>query len=308
MGSNLVENIPFISGPYQWGTLSTGKIDFHFGPDIEEMTNGLIVGYGVVGKAFEKILIEAGFMCDVIDPKFPIRTAKNQYDVLHICFPCYHEETFINICVDYINEYNPKYVLIHSTIGIFTAEKILQGWDTSSLKLFHIPIRGVELEGAEGIKKFISFIGPAKGVPDYMDMSLNLYLDKLGMKYEWVSCSRTSAFGKLICTSWYGMIIGFSNMVASITDKYGISFHGAYIRPMETDRIGRRYIKNGRKAEANRFIDRPINSPGIIGGHCVMPNLDLLPEQAEQLVQWIKEMNDYMKEEKEKLVRKEKDL
>ena len=72
--------------------------------------------------------------------------------------------------------------------------------------------------------------------------------------------------------------IAFSNLVAKIGDKHNINFHGSYVRPMQTDNIGKRYYKIGGKVKAVEFIDRPVNRPGSIGGHCVMPNLKLLPK------------------------------
>ena len=194
------------------------------------MSNALIIGYGVVGKAFEEILSQAGVMSDILDPSKgrSVDPIRHTYNILHICFPCYKEHEFINYCVDYITRFKPKYVLIHSTIGIFTADKIIEQLGFHSVKLFHIPIRGVELHGAEGIKNFISFVGPAEGKKHYMDNFLCRYLDKLGMKNEWVESARESALGKLVGTTWYGMNIAFANLIKKITDRFDISFHSSY--------------------------------------------------------------------------------
>ena len=63
---------------------------------------------------------------------------------------------------------------------------------------------------------------------------------------------------------------------------------------METDNIGREYYKIGDKVMAMIFIPRSVNRPGVIGGHCVMPNLDLLTNDADQLIKWIEDMSKYM--------------
>lgn len=260
--------------------------------------NILIAGYGVVGSAFDKILTDADYPHDICDPYVLKGKKLNEYyHTIHICFPCYFEDKFIDNVIGYIYAFHPDYIIIHSTIGVHTLEKIWKRNEYRDVKLFHAPVRGVEDEGAAGIKRFKTFIG---GINPNYDLSLDYYLDNLGLNWEWVKSYKESALGKIVGTSWYGMIIAFANQIQKICDEEGIDFDQAYTQPMFTDEIGRIYFKHFHNDRAEpgygidrHMIERPVNEPGVIGGHCVMENLKFLPEKG--LVSWIEDMNDYMK-------------
>ena len=258
--------------------------------------NILIVGYGVVGSAFEQILNEADYPHDICDPyKGKGKALKSHYHTLHICYPCYYDDIFIDITVAYIYRFSPDYVIIHSTIGVYTLEKIWDRYEHKDVKLFHAPVRGVEENGAQGIKDYITYVG---GINPKHDLSLQHYFEQLGLNWKWVSSYKEAALGKIVGTSWYGMIIGFANQIQKYCDEYNIDFEEAYIEPMRTSKIGREYFRDSMDTRAEPFemIQRPINIPGVIRGHCVMPNMKFMEELGKDgLVDWIISMNNYMK-------------
>ena len=171
-------------------------------------TNILIVGYGVVGSAFEQILNEADYPHDICDPyKNKGKELRDHYHTLHICYPGYYVDIFVDTTVAYIYRFAPEYVIIHSTIGVYTLEKIWDECIGKEIKLFHAPIRGVEDEGADGIRRYNTFVG---GINPNMDMSLAQYFDNLGLNWKWVRSYKESALGKIVGTSWYGMVIAFA--------------------------------------------------------------------------------------------------
>lgn len=264
--------------------------------------NILIAGHGVVGQAFEKILDDAEYPYDICDPyKNKGKKLKKSYHTIHICFPCYFEEKFIETVLRYIDIFFPEYVIIHSTIGINTIEKIWEAHIEKDCKIFHAPVRGVEDEGAVGIKRFKTFVG---GINPNFDMSLDYYFTNLGLNFHWVRSYKEAALGKIVGTTWYGMLIAFANNIQKICDKHDIEFEHAYTEPMRTDEIGRDYSFQRGEPRArprfNEYIPRPINTPGEIKGHCVMPNLKFLEDIDEfGLVSWIQWMNDYMRHRKE---------
>lgn len=264
--------------------------------------NILIAGYGVVGSAFDKILTDAEYPHDICDPYLiKGKKLKEYYHTIHICFPCYFEDIFIEHVVGYMKTFIPSYVIIHSTIGINTLKKIRDYYVDKDIKLFHAPVRGVEDEGADGIKRFKTFVG---GINPNWDMSLAYYLDNLGLNWKWVRSYKEAALGKIVGTSWYGMVIAFANQIRKYCDTNDIHFEHAYTLPMRTDEIGREYYRgwSGERAAPefsltnSNMIPRPVNVPGVIRGHCVMPNLKFLRELSpDGLVDWIEFMNNYMK-------------
>ena len=85
----------------------------------------------------------------------------------------------------------------------------------------------------------------------------------------------TLEFAKIVCdTSYYGWLITFSQLSNIIALKNKIDYDEMW----------------SFSDEIHKFLDnRPKMFPGFIGGHCVIPNLDLLHHKTLNL---IKELND----------------
>jgi hypothetical protein len=80
----------------------------------------------------------------------------------------------------------------------------------------------------------------------------------------------TLELAKIICdTSYYGWLINYAQISQMITSKYKVDYDEMWS------------FAN----EIHKFLgNRPKMYPGFIGGHCVIPNLDLMHNQTLDLI------------------------
>ena len=99
-------------------------------------------------------------------------------------------------------------------------------------------------------------------------------LKKSGVKTKQMSSPITLELGKIVCdTSYYGWLINFAQISKIIADREKVDYDEMWS------------FSN----EIHKFLgNRPKMFPGFIGGHCVIPNLELLHNQTLSL---IKKMN-----------------
>ncbi|MDP3015297.1 MAG: hypothetical protein Q8N28_02710 [bacterium] len=214
----------------------------------------LIIGRGEIGSALFNVL-KKHYDISIRDKDSDL---KGDFDILHICYP--PVKNFINITKNYIKEYNPKLVIIHSTIPVGTTQKI------SSFAV-HSPVRGVHPRLEKGIKTFVKYFGGEKA------KEAARYFSKIGIKTKRFKKSETTELLKILDTTYYGWNIIFAKEVKRISDKLKLDFDEAYTIANQDYNEG--YRKLG-KLNVIRPILRAMS--GKIGGHCIIPNCDLLDD------------------------------
>lgn len=224
----------------------------------------LIIGGGEVGRA----------LLEILSPHYDIQlrdvsdNVQGHFDVLHIAYP--HAENFIKITKKYIEEYAPALVVIHSTVPVGAA-KAIGDMAVSS------PVRGTHPNLAEGIQTFVKYFGGPKA-KEAADIFANI-----GVPTRVFEKAETAELGKLLDTAYYAWNIIFAKEVKRVCDENGLDFDEVYTIPNKDYNEG--YKKLGRPN-----VIRPIlePTPGPIGGHCVIPNTELLDDW---LMEIIKERN-----------------
>ena len=100
--------------------------------------------------------------------------------------------------------------------------------------------------------------------------SFSLLMKKSGVKTKEMSVPITLELAKIVCdTSYYGWLINYAQMSKMITIKHNVSYDEMW---QFSDEI-HKYLGN-----------RPKMFPGIIGGHCVIPNLDLIENDTLNMI------------------------
>lgn len=97
------------------------------------MKNILIIGFGNVGKALKTIEEQVDNKVYIVDVE--LKAPELYYDVVHITVP--YTQDFLKIILDYLREYVPKLVIIHSTIPLTALKDIRQA---TGLKVVHTPV------------------------------------------------------------------------------------------------------------------------------------------------------------------------
>ncbi len=224
----------------------------------------LIIGAGEVGNSLYGVLKKHYFvqLCDKNN------NLSGRFEVLHIAYP--PVKNFIKITKDYIKKYKPKLVIIHSTVPVGTTKKIAPF-------AVHSPIMGIHPRLADGIKTFVKYFGGRDAA------RASSYFSAIGIKVKNFEDSRATELLKILDTTYYAWNIVFSKEVKRICDSLGLDFDEVYTLPNKD-------YNDGYKKLGLPQVIRPVLKfmPGKIGGHCLIPNCDLL---SDWLTKTIKQRN-----------------
>jgi len=261
----------------------------------------LICGKGEIGTAMGQVVEHGGFVVDYYDPikkVFPTTDPMDQhfagYDVVHICYPIKSAED-IYPDVDWVSK--NAVVIIDATIPIGLATQInetfkKEGWQ---YLLLHSPVRGRHPAMVDGLHKYVKFVGPADPAryTEAVDFCV-FYYTQLGIPFRVLSSADACALGKLLDTTWYLTQIVFANQVSLICAKHHLNFNEVYTQFQETGDTGVKFENIDGRAVCNQFVPRPVMVPGAIGGHCLLPNLEILkPDISPAYYSWVKQMHEY---------------
>jgi len=241
----------------------------------------IILGMGEVGETLFDLLVDRKFDCigiDLEDSKCKNYTENKiienpQY--LHVCLPG-ELEKFTDIVIEWINKIkNIQVVVIHSTVKPGTTKSIQE---RSSIPILFSPVRGVHRRFLDDIKKYTKFISF-----DHVEINSEIKKDlkKRFKKVEWMSTTKTAELAKiLVDTTYYGWLINYAQITKMICEKENVDFDEMWKFADEIhENLG----------------NRPKMFPGIIGGHCVIPNLNLVEYENLDVIKTINEMYEKFK-------------
>ena len=241
------------------------------------MSDVLIVGYGEVGKSLERCYkgIE-GYIIYNYDIGYKrVKDLKGNYinlnnplkvEVLHICIP--YIPNFVETVVDYINEYESKLTIIHSTVPVGTTRAVQECVEDAPV--VHSPVMGVHPNLTKSIQLFFKIIGSTND--KYADMASEHFLS-MGIEPYVYNNPEESEFSKLMSTTYYGWNIRFMQEVYKDCEKLGLDFENVYAATNAT-------YNDGYEIMGKLNVIRPIlkyMGDGI-GGHCVFENAEILKE------------------------------
>ena len=236
----------------------------------------IVLGMGEVGETLFHLLEERNIDSigiDVDSSKCK-NYSKNDHiknpEYLHVCLPGELSE-FMDITLNWINKIDGlEVVLVHSTVKPGTTKKIQE---KSKIPVLFSPVRGVHKRFLDDIKKYTKFISSDK---EEIDPKIKLDLEKRFEKIDWMSTTKTAELAKiLVDTTYYGWLINYAQITKMICEKEGIDFDEMWKFADEIhENLG----------------NRPKMYPGIIGGHCVIPNLNLIEYENMEIIKKINEM------------------
>lgn len=241
----------------------------------------IILGMGEVGETLFDLLVDRKFDCigiDLEDSKCKNYTENKiienpQY--LHVCLPG-ELEKFTDIVIEWINKIkNIQVVVIHSTVKPGTTKSIQE---RSSIPILFSPVRGVHRRFLDDIKKYTKFISfDNKEINSEIKKDLENRFEKI----EWMSTTKTAELAKiLVDTTYYGWLINYAQITKMICEKENVDFDEMWKFADEIhENLG----------------NRPKMFPGIIGGHCVIPNLNLVEYENLDVIKTINEMYEKFK-------------
>lgn len=221
--------------------------------------NQVILGFGEIGKAVLAAIVEEAV---IIEINTDLTGADRNIDIMHVCFPYSHG--FEAEVKRYMGYFNPKHVIIYSTLPIGTTLAIDD-------KIVHSPVEGKHPDLELSIRTMERWIG-------YNDENegkfFNGYFKELGFKTKMVSQTNFTEALKLLSTTEYGLNIEFARYKQLVADQLNMPFELTKEWNKEYNRL---YQNLGMGSRFQKFV---LDAPkGPKGGHCVVPNARLLDKQ-----------------------------
>jgi UDP-N-acetyl-D-mannosaminuronate dehydrogenase len=230
---------------------------------------------GEVGSTLFDLLSERGFNCAGIDKdtskckNYSENILIEDPEYLHVCLSGELNE-FEEIVTNWIKKIkNLQVVIIHSTVRPGTTKNLQNKFD---IPILFSPVRGVHSRFLDDIKKYTKFISSDK---KEINPKIKIELEKRFQKIQWMSTTKTAELAKiLVDTTYYGWLINYAQITKMICAKEKIDFDEMWKFADEIhENLG----------------NRPKMYPGIIGGHCVIPNLSLVKYDNLDIIKKINE-------------------
>jgi len=258
----------------------------------------LVIGLGEVGRPLFELLEENGSFIvhgyDLDEAKMSeVRQHKKdlpkEVDIMHVCIPCVSQEQFVNIVTDYAKQFKPKLVIINSTVIFGTTNEVSK---RCQCLVAHSPVRGVH-ESIEHmkweLKRWTKYVGGANAKASE---AARQHFEKLGLKTKTLRGCAESELAKLFETTYRVWMITCFQEMHRISRYFETDFDDVVDFLEDTHRVR---------------LDRPIMFPGVIGGHCLIPNVELLSKNYDSafLQVALKSNKERVEEVKDENVRKE---
>jgi UDP-N-acetyl-D-mannosaminuronate dehydrogenase len=210
----------------------------------------VVVGLGEVGKPLLELISKYHIAIGV--DIAPPRTEVKDVDVLHICFP-FRVQDFSGEVARYIALFHPKLTVINSTVAVGTTRTIAQ---RTGAMVVYSPVRGKHERMLQDLQRYTKFVGALDGGSAAQAAR---HFESMGLKTKILSSPEAAEIAKLSETTFFGLMIAWAQEVERYADRTSQNY----------DEIVAFYEEIGFFPPIKYF-------PGVIGGHCVMPNIALL--------------------------------
>ena len=240
------------------------------------MKKDIVVGLGEIGMPILKLISKKENVIgyDLDKKLMNERKFKKFQDVqtrfLHIAIPVTNK--FNPNVLKLYDQFIPECIVIHSTISPGTTNQLQ--------KKLKIPVifsatRGVHKRMLKDLQRYTKFFAISNFAPkkQWAISQFSLSMKKCGIKTQRMSKPETLELAKILCdTSYLGWLINYAQLTNMIAIQHGVDYGEMWKFSDEIHKI---------------LGNRPKMYPGFIGGHCVIPNLDLMHNQTLDLIKKI---------------------
>ena len=216
---------------------------------MNEKSKVVVVGLGEVGKPLFELLSQH---YEVVGVDISPVERVDQVGVLHVCYP-FEINDFVGETARYLEYFKPRLTVIDSTVAVGTTRKIAE---RTGCKVVHSPVRGKHARMLEELRFYTKFVGALDPAAGRLAAE---HFEAAGVKTSVLSSPEATELGKLAETTFFGLMIAWAQQVERYCDQAGANY----------DEVISLY-------EGIRFFPPVKYFPGVIGGHCVMPNIEIL--------------------------------
>jgi len=186
---------------------------------------------------------------------------------LHICIP--FTKNFIKNVRSLFKKFKPEYVIIHGTVSPYTTQKLQKDLP---IPVIYSATRGVHRRMLYDLKRYTKFYAIQSNVPraKWAAKKYSELMKKCGIKTQKMSNPITLELAKIVVdTSYYGWLINYAQLSNLIAKKHNVNYDEMWSFADEIQKL---------------IGNRPKMFPGFIGGHCVIPNLELIQDKKLNLI------------------------
>jgi UDP-N-acetyl-D-mannosaminuronate dehydrogenase len=242
----------------------------------------IIVGTGEIGMPMYELL-NGVFDTIPIDPVHFEATwnVVATCDFLHICIPG-EIKNFNKVVLGYIDKYKPRYVIIHSTVKPGTVKNL--NYRLYKPIIVHAPVHGKHQgnQMKKDMLRYPKYVGVPETLEEEEIKEIKEHFERAGFfDVRIFKGTDTTEWLKVLATTYFGLQIAWAQEVERICDKHGLDY----------DAVSDFF-------SIQEDVKKPVY-PGVIGGHCIMPNIKLMKKVHKSgLLNWIEKSNKE-KEERE---------
>ncbi len=210
----------------------------------------LVVGLGEVGGALAQVLERtAPILKHDIEPL----EFGDPIEVMHLCFPFTAKSQFEQIALSYIERFKPALTIVNSTVIPGTTRTIAQ---RCGRPVAYSPVRGKHVRMVQDLLRYRKFVAACE--PETARRAEE-HFQQAGLQTHRLGQPETLELAKLSETTYFGVLIAFAQEI----NRYAATVDGNYDEAVSF-------------FEEVDFLPRTRYFPGFIGGHCVIPNINLL--------------------------------
>jgi hypothetical protein len=173
-------------------------------------------------------------------------------DVLHICYP-FQIHDFIGETARYIDLFRPTLTIVNSTVAVGTTRAIAA---RTGAKVVYSPVRGKHARMLDELRLYTKFVG---ALDRTVGKQAARHFQSLGLNTRILSTPEATELAKLTETTYFGLLIAWAQEIERYCDQSGQDY----------DEVVSFY-------EEIKYLPPVKYIPGIVGGHCVMPNIEIL--------------------------------
>lgn len=233
----------------------------------------LVVGMGEVGKPLCSILQKQDPTVIGIDIE-PV-SVEQPVGILHICFPFKLSAPFEEAAAGYAQKYKPRVIVVNSTVVPGTTRNLES---RTGIPCVYSPIRGKHTKMVDDIYLYVKFVA---GSSAEAAETVKAHFEAAGLKSETMSTPEALELAKLLETTYFGMLIAWAQEMNRFATQ-----------------VNADYVEMGKFFREIAYLPKVLFQPGVIGGHCVMPNIELLEQLFESdFLEVMKKSNEMRKAE-----------
>ncbi len=237
------------------------------------MKKDIVAGIGEIGKPILKLLSKHGVVVgfdsnpDLMDERKFERYESLKTSFLHIAIPITGK--FINNVLKLYKKFQPECIVIHSTIKPGMTEKLQE---KLSIPVIYSATRGVHKRMVYDLKRYTKFFVISANAPrgKWATTRYVQSMKRCGVKTKKMSKPETLELAKIICdTSYLGWLVNYAQLSNIVAVEYGVNYDEMW----------------SFSDEIQEFLgNRPKMYPGFIGGHCVIPNINLINNESLNII------------------------